>query len=389
MVTNFEQVFTSQNAQNAENAQNGGANPQDSEQPKIDQKALQLLNDGKDSLKMEDLVLLLYGHSAFQSLYAGFELGLFELLFRQPDLSKAEIGQHLQLEDYPTKALLLGLTALKLIQKVGDQYRNSLVIQMLFLENTWQEFHDVVRFEAQIVYRGSTDFVESLRQNRNVGLRQFAGQGPDLYHRLVENPGLETVFYNFMGSWSKLVNPLLVKNVDFSKFQNVVDVGGGDATNSMTLASAFPNLNITLLDIETSCKIAQKNIDERQLSDRIQVQPADILVDEFPQKQDCFLFIHVLVIWSLDKNRSLLRRAYEALKPGGCVVIFNMMTSDQEDGPLMGALDSSYFVSIPHEGGMIYSWSDHEQCLKEAGFTQIERIYCDFWAPSGIIVATK
>lgn len=345
--------------------------------------------ENTESLKMEDLVLFLYGHSAFQSLYAGFELGLFELLFRQPDCSKAEIGQHLQLEDYSTKALLLGLTALKLIQKVDDKYRNSLVIQTLFLEDTWKEFHDVVRFEAEIAYRGLIDFVESLRQNHNVGLRQFAGQGPDLYHRLVENPGLEKVFYNFMGSWSKLVNPLLVKHVDFSRFHHVVDVGGGDATNSITLAKAFPHLNITLLDIATTCKIAQKHIDAQQLSDRIQVQAANILTDEFPQAQDCFLFIHVLVIWSLDRNLSLLRRAYEALKPGGSVVIFNMMTSDEEDGPLMGALDSSYFVSIPHEGGMIYSWSDHEQCLREAGFTDIQRIYCDFWAPSGIIVATK
>ena len=66
-----------------------------------------------------------------------------------------------------------------------------------------------------------------------------------------------------------------------------------------------------------------------------------------------------------------------------------MMSNDNEDGPIMGALDSSYFVSIPYEGGMIYPWSDHEKCLQNAGFTQIKRIYCNFWAPSGIIVATK
>ncbi|KKD38837.1 methyltransferase [Limnoraphis robusta CS-951] len=350
---------------------------------------LQLINSNKDTLKMDDLVLLLYGHSAFQNLYAGCELGVFELLWKHPDLSQAEISQKLQLADYPTKALLLGLTALKLIQKVDDKYRNSLVIQMLFLENTWKEFYDVVLFEAKIVYRGSIDYVESLHQNKNVGLRQFPGQGPDLYNRLHENPGLDKVFYNFMGSWSKLVNPLLFEKVDFSNFKTVVDVGGGDATNSIALAQAFPNVQITLMDIPDSCKIAQNHIDLHQLTNRIQVRGADIFVDEFPQNQDCFLFIHVLVIWSLDKNTTLLRRAYEALKPGGSVVIFNMMTSDEEDGPLMAALDSSYFVSIPHEGGMIYSWSDHEQCLRDAGFTQMKRIYCDFWAPSGIIVATK
>ncbi|BBD57041.1 O-methyltransferase family protein [Planktothrix agardhii CCAP 1459/11A] len=378
MVANFEELNDPQTNQQLDH----NLNP-------IDLKALQLINSNKDTLKMDDLVLLLYGHSAFQNLYAGCELGVFELLWKNPDLSQTEIAQHLQLEAYPTKALLLGLTALKLIQKVGDQYRNSLVIQMLFLENTWKEFYDVVLFEAKIVYRGSIDYVESLKQNRNVGLRQFQGQGPDLYNRLHEDPGLDKVFYNFMGSWSKLVTPLWLKKIDFSHFESVVDVGGGDATNSIALAEAFPNVKITLMDIPDSCKIAQSHIDQKQLTDRIKVMGGDIFVDEFPKDQDCFLFIHVLVIWSLDKNTSLLRRAYQALKPGGSLIIFNMMTSDEEDGPLMAALDSSYFVSIPHEGGMIYSWSDYEQCLRDAGFSQMKRIYSDFWAPSGIIVATK
>lgn len=354
-----------------------------------DLQTLKLLNSNKDSLKMDDLVLLLHGHLAFQNLHAGCELGVFELLSQHPDLSASEISTKLKLKDYPTKALLLALTALKLIIKVDHKYRNSLVIQMLFIENTWQEFYDVVLFEAKIVYRGCTDYVESLRQNTNVGLRQFEGTREHLYDRLHENPGLDQVFYNFMGSWSKLVNPLLFENVDFSNFKNIVDVGGGDATNSIALAKAFPDVHITLMDIPDSCKIAQKNIDQHQLTDRIEVFASNIFVDEFPQNQDCFLFIHVLVIWSLEKNTTLLKRAYEALKPGGTVVIFNMMSNDNEDGPVMGALDSSYFVSVPYEGGMIYSWSDHEQCLRDAGFTEIKRISCNFWAPSGIIVATK
>ena len=378
MVANFEELNNAQLNQQLDHKLNHS-----------DLKTLQLINSNKDTLKMDDLLLLLYGHSAFQNLYAGCELGVFELLWKHPDLTQTEIAQHLQLEAYPTKALLLGLTALKLIQKVGDKYRNSLVIQMLFLENTWKEFYDTVLFEAKIVYRGSIDYVESLQQNRNVGLRQFQGQGSDLYNRLHEDPGLDKVFYNFMGSWSKLVTPLWLKKIDFSNFQSVVDVGGGDATNSIALAEAFPNVKITLMDIPDSCKIAQSRIDQKQLTDRIQVVGGDIFVDEFPNNQDCFLFIHVLVIWSLDKNTTLLRRAYQALKPGGSLIIFNMMTSDEEDGPLMAALDSSYFVSIPHEGGMIYSWRDHEQCLRDAGFSQMKRIYSDFWAPSGIIVATK
>lgn len=360
-----------------------------SEKPSVDLETLRLVKDNKDSLDMNDLGMLLFGHAAFQYLYAGCELGVFELLSKEPNLSKAEIGDRLNLEAYPNKCLLFGLTALKLIIKNGDLYRNSFVVQMLFVDGIWKEFYDTVLFEAKIVYPGQLDFVESLRQNTNVGLRQFPGKGQDLYHRFIEHPEIEQVFYNYMGSWSRLANPLLINGVDFSKFQNVLDVSGGDATNAVALAKAYPNLNINLLEIPASCPIAQKRIDENGLTDRIHVRGVDIFVDDFPGEQDCVMFIHILVIWTLEENTFLLRKAYEALKPGGSLIIFNSISSDEEDGPVMSALDSAYFVSLPATGGMIYNWNDHEQCLRNAGFSQIERIECKSWTPHGIIVATK
>ncbi|MBD2184009.1 methyltransferase [Planktothrix sp. FACHB-1355] len=360
-----------------------------SQKTSVDGETLRLLKENRDSLKMSDLTMLLFGHAAFQYLYAGCELGVFELLSKEPDITKEEIGDRLNLEAYPTKCLMLGLTALKLVIKEGDTYRNSFVMQMLFVDGIWQEFYDTVLFEARIVYVGQLDFVESLRQNRNVGLRQFPGEGPDLYHRFIEHPEIEKVFYNYMGSWSRLANPLLIKNVDFSKFQKVVDVSGGDATNATTVAAAYPNVDITLLEIPASCPIAQKKIDAHGLTDRIHVRGVDIFVDEFPKGHDCFMFIHVLVIWTLEENTFLLRKAYEALEPGGSVIIFNSISSDDEDGPVMAALDSPYFMALPATGGMIYSWADHEKCLRDAGFTKMERIDCNAWTPHGIIIATK
>ncbi|NET89774.1 MAG: methyltransferase [Kamptonema sp. SIO1D9] len=340
-------------------------------------------------LEMNDLNLLLFGHAAFQYLYAGCELGVFQLLSKQPNLSKSEIGSLLKLEPYPSKCLLFGLTALKLIIKTGETYQNSSIIQKLFEDEIWQEFFDIVLFEARIVYVGQLDFVESLRQNKNVGLRQFPGKGADFYHRLAENPEIEKIFYQYMSSWSKLTNPLLLEKVDFSKFNKIVDVSGGDATNAIAIANKYPHLQISLLEIPDSCPIAQKKIDRHGLTNQIHVRGCDIFVDDFPQEQECFLFIHVLVIWTLAENTLLLRRAYEALKPGGSAIIFNSISSDREDGPVMSALDSAYFVSLPATGGMIYTWNDHEQCLREAGFTKIERIPCNFWTPHGIIIATK
>jgi ubiquinone/menaquinone biosynthesis C-methylase UbiE len=343
----------------------------------------------EDSLTMEDLGLLLFGHSAFQYLNAGCELGVFEILSNSPGLTKRELEEHLKLQPQPTRCLLFGLTALKLIVKLGNSYRNSATIERFFADGKWKEFKDTVRFEARIVYLGQADFVDSLRQNTNVGLRHIPGKSKNLYERFGESSELQNVFYEYMSSWSRLANPLLLEHVDFSRMRNVVDVGGGDATNAIAIAEAYPDLKITLLDIPPNCELARRRIAARSLSDRISVVEGDMFVNEFPSGYDCFMFIHQLVIWPLEVNISLLRRAYEALEPGGSVLIFNSISSDEEDSPVMAALDSVYFVSIPAEGGMIYAWKEHEYCLREAGFSDIRRIECDFWTPHGIILATK
>ena len=80
-----------------------------------------------------------------------------------------------------------------------------------------------------------------------------------------------------------------------------------------------------------------------------------MFVDPFPTGMDCVLFAHQLVIWTPEQNTALFAgKAHAALDPGGRVVIFNSMSNDEGDGPLVAALDSVYFAALPAEGGMIY-----------------------------------
>jgi ubiquinone/menaquinone biosynthesis C-methylase UbiE len=348
-----------------------------------------VVEENDDPLGMSDLGLLLFGHSAFQYLLAGCELGVFQLLTKTPNLSKDELRESLGLATQPARVLLFGLASLKLIIKTGETYRNCLAVEAMFADGQWEVFYDTVRLEGHIIYLGQGDFTESLRQNRNVGLRHIPGHGPDLYHRLAENPALQEIFYKYMSSWSRHSNPLLLANVDFHNTRKVVDVGGGDATNAIAIAQAYPHLKITMLDIAQCCEIARDKIAANQLSDQITVCEGDMFTTEFPTGHDCFMFIHQLVIWPLDTNTLLLKRAYDALEPGGRVIIFSSMSSDTEDGPVMSALDTVYFVSLPADGGMIYAWKDYEGCLRGAGFEQIERFECHSWTPHGAIVATK
>ncbi|MFP1926460.1 methyltransferase [Lonsdalea quercina] len=340
-------------------------------------------------LDMPGLANLLFGHAAFQYLQAACELNVLETVSTLPEPTKEKLREALELEERAADILLLGITSLGLLVKDNGIYRVADVVRELMDTDDWQRFKDTVAFEHYIVYEGQIDFTESLQKNTNVGLRRFPGEGRDIYHRLHQNPKLEKVFYRYMRSWSELANKDLVQHLDLSTTHRLLDAGGGDAVNALALAQANPKLEVTVLDISHSIPVTQSKIDESGLGDRVNAKALDILNEPFPGGYDCILFAHQLVIWTLEENTHMLKKAYDALPEGGRVVIFNSMSNDEGDGPIVAALDSVYFACLPAEGGMIYAWEQYERCLAEVGFKHPQRIHVPGWTPHGIIIAHK
>jgi hypothetical protein len=67
----------------------------------------------------------------------------------------------------------------------------------------------------------------------------------------------------------------------------------------------------------------------------------------------------------------LLRKAYDALAPGGSVIVFNMMQSDDETGPLTAAMGSPYFLTLATGQGMLYTWREYQTWMRDAGFAAV------------------
>lgn len=341
----------------------------------------------KDELDFESLVIIMGGHTAFQLLWAGVQLGVFTALSETPGMTKADLGSKTNLEARPLRILVTGLTTLKLILKEGDSYRNSAVVEKILVPSSSENWVDVLGWQNHIVYPGEMDFVESLKQNRNVGLQRFPGDEKNLYSRLAHDPFLEKIFQDAMSSLSTSANAHLAAQADLSKVHHLVDAGGGDGTNAILLAHANSHLQVTIFDAPTVCKIAEKNIAEAGLSDRVHTYPGDFFTRDFPQGIDCILFAHMLTIWSPEKDTALLKRAYDALPDGGQVIIFNMMGWDDETGPMTTALGSPYFLTIATGEGMLYTWKEYESFLSAAGFRQTKRL--ELPKDHGVLIGIK
>lgn len=314
------------------------------------------------------------GHIYFQTLNAGLELDLFTLLDERRQLTLEQISEALGCAVQPVRILLLGCVSLGLIRKRNGTYANTLLSGQLFLRNSSRNIIDIVRWQHHINYKSMYHFADAIRKNTNVGLAEFPGHERTLYERLAHDKAKEDIFQLAMQSISVQANKLLTDNLDLSGTTHLLDVGGGNGTNVMALAKEFPKLRATVFDSATVCAIATQNFQAAGAADRLNATAGDCFTDPFPAGVDAILFAHFLTIWSESENRRLLRKCYESLPVGGCVVVFNMMQRDEEDGPLSAAMGSPYFLTIATGRGMLYTWREYDQWIREAGFDSVDKL---------------
>lgn len=337
--------------------------------------------------QMERLYLVFGGHIFFQTLRTAVQLDLFTLLANEGPLTRQEIARRLGIADQPTRIVVLGLTVAGLLRKRRSRYSNSYLAGILLAKNSPRKITAYVELQHRAMYKGVYWLLDSVREYRNVGLKEFPGDEPTLYQRLAHDPEVEGIFQDAMQELSVQANADMTKFVDLKDVRHLVDVGGGDGTNIIAMARRWPRLRATVFDSPTVCEIARKNIQRSGLADRLGAVAGDCFADPFPKDADCLMFAHFFTIWGEKKDRELLSKCHDSLPAGGKVIIFNMMQRDDETGPLSAAVGSPYFLSLATGLGMLYTWREYEAWMREAGFASVRRH--KLLRDHGLIVGTK
>ncbi|MCS6912062.1 MAG: methyltransferase [Myxococcales bacterium] len=326
----------------------------------------------KHDARQELFHLAMFGHLHFQSLWAGIELGIFELLHARGPLGLDEIAAATGLAIQPAKMVMANLVALDTVERTGERFDLNEVSRRFLLQSSPDSVVAVMRWQALIVYPGVQDYVRALRDNRNTGLERFPGPGRTLYERLAANPQLEQVFQEAMAGMPS--NRFLPEVLPLQGHEHLCDCGGGAGRNAVALCRKHPALRVTIFDQPTVCRKAQERVAAEGLADRIDTHAGNFLQDPFPPGMDAVLYSHIGSIFSPQTNVSVFRRACAALPPGGRLFIFNMVPRDDHSGPLSVTCGSVYFHALATGEGFMHSVPEYEAMLREAGFGRTECI---------------
>lgn len=328
------------------------------------------------------------GYIYSQTLVTACDLGLFTLLSKIPGASQKELQKSLGTSEHGTRVLMLAVCACGLVRRdENGGYRNTGLSEKALVETSPQSMVKFVQFNYRIQQRCTAQFTRSLREDRNAGLDELPGPGKTLYSRLAVYPDLETLFQEAMGAYTRLA-PKMAEVPEFHSVQNLLDVGGGDASNAIRLCHRYPNLRVTVLDIPTVIEIARAAVERAGLSDRIQCVARDMFIDDWGGEHDSILLSHVVEIFSPTKISFLYRKARMSLPGNGRLFVWTIMANDDETAALQAAKSSVYFLCVASGEGMAYPAKEHQRLMQEAGFMNV-KVYPAAEVDHGAVVGIK
>jgi ubiquinone/menaquinone biosynthesis C-methylase UbiE len=311
------------------------------------------------------------------ALFAASDLGVFGRLAKAP-ADGHTLAADLALDERGSRLLLDACVALGLLEKSDGVYRNGVEAAVFLVPTCPGDLSRAIRYNRD-VYGAWSGVAGMVRTGQPVEL-------PELH--LGSDPERTRTFVFSMHARALGIGRGVVPMLELSRSSRVLDVGGGPGTYSVLIAQRYPHVSCTVLDLPAILTIARELIAEQGMSERVGTLAGDYHSTEFPAGVDVVNFFGVLHQESADSSRDLLRRAYEALEPGGLVHVLDMMTDRTHTAPRFSAL-FALNMALTTRNGWVFADSDLREWMEEAGFTGCEIIHLPHPIPHWLARARK
>ncbi|NTW00123.1 MAG: C-20 methyltransferase BchU [Oscillochloris sp.] len=217
------------------------------------------------------------------------------------------------------------------------------------------------------------DYISSLVQTFYVNLADVVRGSMD-FTSLVPYPPRtreDNVFYETIHR-SNVHFPiqLLRENAKLEGVTRLLDVGGGIGDIASALCEKFPELNVTLINLPSAVDLVAENVASRGLAERIKPLAIDMYKEAYPQSE-AVLFGRILYPMNAQFCTMLLKKAYDALEPGGRVLILDMIISDPKK-PNYDYL--THYICAIGMGFSVLEFKSHTiypDILRNVGFTDV------------------
>jgi len=169
--------------------------------------------------------------------------------------------------------------------------------------------------------------------------------------------------------------------------RRLLDVAAGSGAWSLAFALALPELRVTTVDYSEVCAITRSYAERFGVADRYDHVTGNLREVDFGTGYDIVVLGYIVHTEGPEWGRKLIERAYAALRPGGTLVIGDMVPNDERTDPIVPLVFGATDLLLYSTEGQVFTEREFREWLTGAGFTAVETL--DILAPSPLIVATR
>lgn len=144
--------------------------------------------------------------------------------------------------------------------------------------------------------------------------------GTKVFDYLAEHPEDAAIFDAAMTSISTNESVSIAKAYDFSRFNTIVDVGGGRGGLLAAILSANPHLQGVLFDVPTVVAGIDDELAAAEVVGRCEVVSGDFF-DSVPDGADAYLLSAIIHDWDDDQAVQILRTCRAAMTDRACMLL--------------------------------------------------------------------
>jgi 3-hydroxy-5-methyl-1-naphthoate 3-O-methyltransferase len=275
--------------------------------------------------------------------------------------------------------LLNACVGIGLLKKGNNAYSNVPVTQAYMVQGEQGYLGDALKYNDDL-YGVWDKLCESIQHNKPAMIPET---------QLGDDPEKTRHFIMGMHNRALGIGRCFAEEQNLEGRKRLLDVGGGPGTYSLILAGKTPGLTSKVMDLPGVLKITKEIINGFGLKKRVSTVEGDYTRDEFPKDNDVVLFSGMLHRETPEMFKALLKKAYDALLPGGMVIINDLFfDNDNKDSPPFVTLFAlTMLLTSAH--GTIHSKTNAEKWLLETGFIQINSKALPPPMPHLVITALK
>lgn len=313
----------------------------------------------KDGERLFDLVA---GFVHSQVLFALVELDLLDELMEGPETA-GEIAARHRIDPGRMEALLRAAVALDLLELGPEGYQTA---RLGAAATGVPGLADMIRHHA-VFYRDMADPLSLIRGEADTELARF---WPYVFGSGVESD-VAARYSELMAESQGLVAEETLRAVRFDGIRRLMDVGGGTGAFLTVVGRAKPEPDLILFDLPPVAPAARARFEAAGLANRVSIVTGSFRTDPLPKGSDAISLVRVLYDHADATVAKLLHSVFEALPPGGRLIVSEPMTG--AEGPERAGDVYFAFYCMAMRTGRARAPGEIARLMQDAGFEGITR----------------